>query len=211
VVSETKRQKIPTLFYLFTKFTYKSAVKFLHAKLMLVGAFLQTHFLRIIKFVKSTNFMRVCIAVAALCLPTKAAFTAQAETFNNASMQQQVVFISHPQNNSITLSDIKRLYSLSRKLLPNGDRAALAVLPLKNKESVNAFRFLLGLYPYQLQRKWDRAVFSGKGSQPDVFADSAALVEYVQNNKGAIGYVLVADNKELITLQEAVHVIAIVE
>lgn len=178
---------------------------------MLVGAFLQTHILRLLKFVNNTNFMRMCVAVFALFLSIQTAFTVQAETLNNSATHQQVVFISHPQVTSITISDVKRLYSLSRKLLPNGDRAALCVLPLKNKESVDAFRFLLGLYPYQLQRKWDRAVFSGKGAQPDVFEDSAALVEHVKNNKGAIGYVLVADNKELITLQEAVNVIAIVE
>ncbi len=129
----------------------------------------------------------------------------------DGAAQQQVVFISHPTNTNLTISDVKRFYSLRKKLMDNGERASLVMLSPDAPETVEAFRFLLGMYPYQVQRTWDRAVFSGKGAAPTVMQDSSNIIKYVAANPGAVGYVLVSSESELTSLQENVNVVAIVQ
>ena len=122
-----------------------------------------------------------------------------------------IVIISHLNDTEITLSDVKQLYTLSKKLLPNGERASLVMMPMEASETVKMFRFLLGAYPYQMQRKWDRVVFSGKGTAPTIYDSSAQILEFVSGNKGAVGYVSIPSDAELTVLKETVNVIAFIQ
>ncbi|MGB3727108.1 MAG: hypothetical protein WA981_15270 [Glaciecola sp.] len=131
--------------------------------------------------------------------------------FLKEEKQKIVVIISHLDTTNIEISDIKQLYSMKRKLLPDGNRAVLTMLPIDTKESVYAFKYLIGLYPYQMQRIWDRAVFSGKGTSPSVFTSSSEIVSYIANNTNTIGFTAVNTQSELSKLKEIVNVIAIVE
>lgn len=148
--------------------------------------------------------------VLVLVISTNVSIAQDATLASPEQENKLLVIISHSKN-IVSLADVKRLFSLSKKLLPDGDRASLAMLPMEAHETVEVFRFLLGTYPYQMQRKWDRAMFSGKGTAPQVFEDSLQLMTFVAENKGAIGYISVPNQAALMTLKETVNVIAIVE
>ncbi|REL28420.1 hypothetical protein DXX93_18850 [Thalassotalea euphylliae] len=47
---------------------------------------------------------------------------------------------------------------------------------------------ILKIFPYQLDRIWNKMIFSGVGSAPIVVKDHATLLEEVRNTPGAIGY-----------------------
>ncbi len=48
---------------------------------------------------------------------------------------------------------------------------------------------VLGVFPYQLQRSWDRGVFSGTGRAPIVVRSEEEMLQRVAQTPGAIGYV----------------------
>jgi hypothetical protein len=48
---------------------------------------------------------------------------------------------------------------------------------------------LLGVFPHQLRRSWDRTVFSGLGQAPTEVEDEAEMLRRVAETPGAVGYV----------------------
>lgn len=71
---------------------------------------------------------------------------------------------------------------------PNGGRIQVFVLPDNHPLHQSASKAILGLYPYQLRRAWDRQLFSGTGPAPTTVATEAELIERVATTPGAIGY-----------------------
>lgn len=82
-----------------------------------------------------------------------------------------------------------RLYFTQRlKLWPEGTRVKVFVLPDDNPLHRSFCKKVLGLYPYQLRRVWDRMVFSGTGQAPTTVSTEARIIEGVASTPGAIGY-----------------------
>lgn len=48
---------------------------------------------------------------------------------------------------------------------------------------------VLGMFPYQLRRIWDRQVFSGTGIAPITVESEQEMLDRVAETKGAIGYI----------------------
>lgn len=82
-----------------------------------------------------------------------------------------------------------RLYMTMRLTeWPNGVPARVFVLPDNNPLHARICKTILGLYPYQLRRAWDRKVFSGTGQAPTTLASEIEMLEHVSSTRGAIGY-----------------------
>ncbi len=47
----------------------------------------------------------------------------------------------------------------------------------------------LGVTPEEFRAQWRKAVFTGQGAMPKTFDSESALLEYVANTPGALGYV----------------------
>lgn len=71
---------------------------------------------------------------------------------------------------------------------PNGRRAQVFVLPDNHPLHQEVVKGVLGLYPYQLRRAWDRQLFSGTGPAPITVGTEAELIERVGSTLGALGY-----------------------
>lgn len=71
------------------------------------------------------------------------------------------------------------------------DKTPVKVFVLKSDSQIHAAfcRDFLGLYPYQLERYWDREMFSGLGTRPTVVATPEEMLEKIGSVPGAIGYV----------------------
>lgn len=71
------------------------------------------------------------------------------------------------------------------------DKTPVKVFVLKSDSETHASfcRDFLGLYPYQLERYWDREVFSGLGMRPTVVATPEEMLQKIRSVPGAIGYV----------------------
>lgn len=71
------------------------------------------------------------------------------------------------------------------------DNTPIKVFTLPNdsesyKEFVNEY---LRMQPYQLDRLWNRLVFSGTGSKPEEVSNAEEMIEKVKETPGAIGYI----------------------
>ena len=83
-----------------------------------------------------------------------------------------------------------RLYLTMRlKAWPNGVPVKVFVLPDEDPLHRRFANVVLGLYPYQLRRVWDRQLFSGTGQAPTTVASEAEMIRRVAATPGALGYV----------------------
>ena len=78
---------------------------------------------------------------------------------------------------------------MRHKARPNGVPGKVFVLP-DDAPLHHAFaNALLGMFPYQLRRVWDRQLFSGTGQAPITLDTEEEMVRRVAKTPGAMGYV----------------------
>lgn len=135
-------------------------------------------------------------------------FTCALSAQENSS--QSLVIVTSKSNESLTLQDVKRLYSLKQKFLPNNKRAKLIMLPLDEATTLQFSQNLYGLYPYQLQRIWDRAVFSGRGKAPTIKENTLDMLSFIDENNDALGYMIVNEAQKT-RMEESYHVLSLAQ
>lgn len=117
-------------------------------------------------------------------------FTASAWSPSYAiAAARSVAIISSTDVTSLNMDQLKNVYSLKQKLLPNNAPVKLVHLPLDDKVTQAFSRQLFELYPYQLQRIWDRQVFSGRARAPKTIDSESKVFAHVSTSSGTIAYV----------------------
>ena len=102
---------------------------------------------------------------------------------------QEMIVNSGVSTKAITTNEAQ-LYLTSRlKEWPNGVPVKVFVLPDDNPLHRRFANAVLGLFPYQLRRVWDRQIFSGTGQVPSTVANEAEMIRRVSTTPGALGYV----------------------
>jgi hypothetical protein len=89
---------------------------------------------------------------------------------------------------SVTTNEAQLYLTQRLKTWPNGVPVKVFVLPddhVLHRRFANA---VLGLYPYQLRRVWDRQLFSGTGQAPTTVASEEEMIRRVAATPGAVGY-----------------------
>lgn len=96
----------------------------------------------------------------------------------------------------LSFEDVREIYSLRRTTWSNGERIMPFVLDVEGVKHQQFCKRFLGVYPYQLQKGWDRMEYTGRARRPSQAANERALVDSVRYTPGAIGYVSsVTDSK----------------
>jgi hypothetical protein len=98
--------------------------------------------------------------------------------------------ITHPSVglDSLTQNEARLYMTMRLTQWPNGRRVQVFVLSDNHPLHQGVAKGILGLYPYQLRRAWDRQLFSGTGPAPITVATEAELIERVGSTPGALGY-----------------------
>ncbi len=94
-----------------------------------------------------------------------------------------------PDNEITDRTDLRAIFTLRKRQWTSGAPVKVYVLPDKHPVHYDFVKAKLRLYPYQLRQIWNRVVFSGTGVAPVQVQTEAAILEAVQNNPNAIGYV----------------------
>lgn len=89
---------------------------------------------------------------------------------------------------SLSQNEARLFVSMRLAQWPNGERVRVFVLPDNHPLHERVVKGILGLYPYQLRRAWDRQLFSGTGQAPVTVATESELIDRVAKTPGAIGY-----------------------
>ncbi|RLJ17995.1 hypothetical protein DJ030_13135 [bacterium endosymbiont of Escarpia laminata] len=108
-----------------------------------------------------------------------------------------IQLITHPgtEKTEISRSTARAIFSMRRLVWPDGAAIRVFVFPDKHKLHKAFAKQLLGVFPHQLRRAWDRKVFSGTGQAPDTVQSEAEMLEMIIRTPGAIGYIS-EDNRD---------------
>ncbi len=98
--------------------------------------------------------------------------------------------IAHPETSTeaLTRNEARLFFTMRLKRWPDGTLAKVFVLPDNHPLHERFANEVLGLYPYQLRRVWDRQLFSGTGQAPITVPSEQEMRERVATTPGAIGY-----------------------
>ncbi len=117
------------------------------------------------------------------------AFTVLVMAFSpRRGLTQEVIANSGLPNTTITRNEARLFFSMKLGIWPNGAPVQVYVLPDDHPLHREFCTQVLGLYPYQLRRVWDRQVFSGTGQSPVTISSEAELIERTAASPGAVSY-----------------------
>jgi hypothetical protein len=106
----------------------------------------------------------------------------------NLASTQELIAHGSAGTDTLTRNEARLLFTMRLKNWPNGTLVKVFVLPDNHTLHGDFANELLGLYPYQLRRVWDRQLFSGTGQAPITVANEMEMIDRVATTPGAIGY-----------------------
>ncbi|MES9946526.1 MAG: hypothetical protein B6D77_12000 [gamma proteobacterium symbiont of Ctena orbiculata] len=83
---------------------------------------------------------------------------------------------------------LRSIFSMRKTQWPDGKPIHVFVLGDKSDLHRRFTKQLLGLFPHQLRRAWNRQIYSGMGQAPIRVESEHEMQERVANTPGAIGY-----------------------
>lgn len=88
----------------------------------------------------------------------------------------------------LTTSQLRRIYTMRQTQWLDGQRITVFVLPRHHVLHLQFSKERLEMYPYQLDRIWNKLTYSGLGVAPVMVVSPEALIDAVRKTPGAIGY-----------------------
>ncbi|MBK1716574.1 hypothetical protein [Thiocystis violacea] len=89
---------------------------------------------------------------------------------------------------SLTRNEARLYLTMRLKHWPDGTEVRLFVLPDNDALHQHFVNAILGLYPYQLRRVWDRQIFTGTGQAPILVNSREEMLRRVASTPGGLGY-----------------------
>lgn len=103
---------------------------------------------------------------------------------------------------SLTGNQARLFFIMRLRQCPDGSPVRVFVLPDDHELHAAFAKTVLGLFPYQLRRVWDRQVYSGTGQAPETLRSEREMLERIGTTPGAIGYAArVPDNSGIKLLE----------
>ncbi|MCB1790103.1 MAG: hypothetical protein KDJ27_11080 [Gammaproteobacteria bacterium] len=92
------------------------------------------------------------------------------------------------QSDGLSVNNSRLIFSMQIASWPTGESVRVFVLPDDHPTHRSFTKDLLGLFPRQLRRVWDRQLYTGTGQAPEQVESEEAMRHAVANTPGAIGY-----------------------
>ena len=89
---------------------------------------------------------------------------------------------------TLTLSTLRAIFSMRMTQWPDGTAVRVFVLGDKNPLHAAFSKQILGVFPHQLRRAWNRQIFSGTGQAPNKVETATEMQYQIERTPGAIGY-----------------------
>jgi len=90
---------------------------------------------------------------------------------------------------SLTTSQLRRIFSMRQVRWADNQPIVVYVLASQSDLHKEFCKLKLQIFPYQLDRIWNKLTFSGLGTAPFVVETEEELINKVKSTPGAIGYV----------------------
>ncbi len=90
---------------------------------------------------------------------------------------------------TLSLSSVRSIFSMRTSSWPDGVSIHVFVFGDKSAEHSEFSKEILGVFPHQLRRAWNRQIFTGTGQAPTKVESEQEMIERVSQTPGAIGYI----------------------
>jgi ABC-type phosphate transport system substrate-binding protein len=90
---------------------------------------------------------------------------------------------------NLSRSVVRSIFSMRMTSWPSGMPIRVFVLGDKSNLHASFSKRILGVFPHQLRRAWNRQIFSGTGQAPEKVESEREMLEKVAHTPGAIGYI----------------------
>ncbi len=123
----------------------------------------------------------VLVLFMLLCLPGASA----------DPLTPQVQVITHPsvQVDALSQAQLRSIYLMRQVVWPDGVAIRVFTLAPRSAANLQFCRDQLQLFPYQLERVWQKLTYSGTGTPPTELQDQQAMLQAIAATPGAIGYI----------------------
>jgi ABC-type phosphate transport system substrate-binding protein len=101
---------------------------------------------------------------------------------------QEVVVNPSVDETKLSRSALRAIFSMRLRTWPDGSLIKVFVLSNDSPLHIQFSKKILNIFPYQLQRTWDRLVYSGTGQAPIEVKSIEDMYDKVASTPGAIGY-----------------------
>jgi ABC-type phosphate transport system substrate-binding protein len=91
---------------------------------------------------------------------------------------------------SISVRQLRRVFMLKQRSWEDGQPISLIVFSSEDEKHAAFLRHSLKLFPYQLDREWNKLVYSGQSAPPIVASDAESMLQIVGSTPGAVGYLV---------------------
>lgn len=123
------------------------------------------------------------------------------------SLEARLYLIANPsvEVDKIDKDQVRRIFTMYQTNWPDSQPIVVFVLASQHPTHQRFSRETLGLFPYQLDRIWNKLVYSGLGEGPIRVQNETEMMERIKQQSGAIGYVMASDipaDIKFITLAE---------
>lgn len=92
-------------------------------------------------------------------------------------------------NTQISAKQLRRIFSMRQSNWANGQPIQVFVLPSESVVHLAFCKQALSMFPYQIERMWNKFAYSGLGVKPIVVKNQSEMLRMVAQTEGAIGYV----------------------
>ncbi|MGD8910650.1 MAG: hypothetical protein PVF13_04370 [Chromatiales bacterium] len=89
---------------------------------------------------------------------------------------------------NLSRSFVRSIFTMRQTSWPSGMPIRVFVLGDKDELHARFSKRILGVFPHQLRRAWNRQIFSGTGQAPEKVESVGEMREKVSHTPGAIGY-----------------------
>jgi ABC-type phosphate transport system substrate-binding protein len=113
-------------------------------------------------------------------------------TFSVGSQVPAVQVVVNPsvESKDISIEQIRRIFSMRQTTWSNEQTITVYVLSNQHQTHQVFSTKVLSMFPYQLDRIWNKLVYSGLGEEPIKVQSEQEMLERVSQVPGAIGYVM---------------------
>lgn len=125
------------------------------------------------------------ILVISLCCLISVTFMVQSQ-----APAVRVVTNSSVTSQEISVDQVRRIFSMRQTVWPNNQLITVYVLTNQHATHQTFSTKVLGMFPYQLDRIWNKLVYSGLGEEPIKVKSEQEMLERISQQPGAIGYVM---------------------
>jgi len=101
----------------------------------------------------------------------------------------EVIVNTSVKESTLTTSQLRHIFTMRQTQWSNGQRITVFVLPRHHALHLKFSKERLEMYPYQLDRIWNKLTYSGLGVAPITVTSPEALIDEVRKTPGAIGYI----------------------